>query len=47
MRNLCLRTGYQKVTDEFAEVIFQVDEWPWEIITRPLHVLKTDFGEVY
>jgi hypothetical protein len=39
--------GIQKSDlDEFAEVMFQVGKWSWEIIIWLLDVLKCDFVEV-
>jgi hypothetical protein len=33
--------------DEFAKFMFQVGEWPWEIIICLLDVVKCNFGEVH
>jgi hypothetical protein len=47
MRNNFLHSAYKKSNlDEFAEVMFQLCEWPWELILCILDVLKFDFGEV-
>jgi hypothetical protein len=31
--------------NEVAEMMFQVGEWPWDLIICSLDVLKNDFGE--
>jgi hypothetical protein len=39
--------GIQKSDlDEVAKMMFQVGEWPWELIICPLDVLKNDFCEI-
>jgi hypothetical protein len=42
-----LPLGIQKSDlDEVAEVMFQVGEWPWDLIICLLYVLVKEFGEV-